>query len=162
MDKWSRGGAGNAENMETNKTLDDVTGEIVDAALKLHTGLGPGLLESVYEAVLARDLERRGLPVERQKAIAFEYDGMEFADGFRIDLMVDARVVVEIKSVEKILPVHLKQVLTYLRLTRQPVGLLINFGAPTLKEGLHRVVNRLDPSASPRLRVNQTKSNLNG
>jgi iron complex transport system substrate-binding protein len=80
---------------------------------------------------------------------------MQFADGLRIDLMVDARVVVEIKSVEKVLPVHLKQVLTYLRLTRQPVGLLINFGASTLKEGLHRVVNRLDPSASPRLRVNQ-------
>jgi iron complex transport system substrate-binding protein len=141
--------------METRKSLDDVTGEIVDAALRLHTGLGPGLLESVYETVLARDLERRGLDVERQKIIAFEYDGMQFADGLRIDLMVDARVVVEIKSVEKVLPVHLKQVLTYLRLTRQPVGLLINFGASTLKEGLHRVVNRLDPSASPRLRVNQ-------
>jgi iron complex transport system substrate-binding protein len=141
--------------METRKSLDDVTGEIVDAALRLHTGLGPGLLESVYETVLARDLERRGLDVERQKIIAFEYDGMQFAVGLPIDLMVDARVVVEIKSVEKVLPVHLKQVLTYLRLTRQPVGLLINFGASTLKEGLHRVVNRLDPSASPRLRVNQ-------
>ena len=158
----SRGGAEDAEGMETRKALDDVTGEIVDAALKLHTGLGPGLLESVYEAVLGRDLERRGLHVERQKTVPFEYDGMQFADGLRIDLMVDTRVVVEIKSIEKILPVHLKQVLTYLRLSKQPVGLLINFGAPTLKEGLHRVVNHLDPSASPRLRVNQSKPNLDG
>jgi iron complex transport system substrate-binding protein len=141
--------------METRKSLDDVTGEIVDAALRLHTGLGPGLLESVYETVLARDLERRGLDVERQKIFAFELACWQFSVGLRIDLLVVARVVVEIKSVEKVLPVHLKQVLTYLRLTRQPVGLLINFGASTLKEGLHRVVNRLDPSASPRLRVNQ-------
>jgi iron complex transport system substrate-binding protein len=148
--------------METRKSLDDVTGEIVDAALRLHTGLGPGLLESVYEAVLARDLERRGFGVERQKTIAFEYDGMQFGDGFRIDLIVDARVVVEIKSVEKLLPVHHKQVLTYLRLIKQPVGLLINFGAPTLKEGLHRIVNGLHPSASPRLRVNQNRPSLDG
>ncbi len=148
--------------MEKSRPLDDVTGEIVAAAFRLHTGLGPGLLESVYEAVLARDLERRGFRIERQKVVAFEYDGMQFADGLRIDLMVDARVVMEIKSVEKVLPVHLKQVLTYLRLAKQPVGLLINFGAPTLKEGLHRVVNNLDPSASPRLRVNQPRPNLDG
>jgi iron complex transport system substrate-binding protein len=162
INKWSRGGAGDAEEMETSKALDDVTGEVVDAAIKLHTGIGPGLLESVYEAVLARDLERRGLPVERQKIVAFEYDGMQFGEGLRIDLMVDARIVVEIKSVEKLLPVHHKQVLTYLRLTQQPVGLLINFGAPTLKEGLHRIVNGLQPSASPRLRVNQNRPSLDG
>lgn len=140
------------------KALDDVTGAIVDAAYKLHTGLGPGLLESVYEAVLARDLERRGLGVERQKSVSFDYDGLHFSEGLRIDLMVESRVVVEIKSVEKLLPVHAKQLLTYLRLLRLPVGLLINFGAPTLKEGLHRIVNGLAPSASPRLRVNRTTS----
>jgi len=141
--------------METIVPLDDITGAIVDSAYRLHTGLGPGLLESVYEMVLARDLERQGLAVERQKIVAFDFDGMHFADGLRIDLMVASRVVVEIKSVEKLAPVHPKQLLTYLRLLNLPVGLLINFGAPTLKEGLHRVVNKLDASASPGLRVNQ-------
>ena len=128
---------------------------IVDAAYALHKGLGPGLLESEYERVLARDLQRRGFQVERQKTIAFEYEGMQFDDGLRVDLLVDDCVVVEIKSVERLLPVHPKQVLTYLRLLKLPVGLLINFGAPTLKQGLQRIVNGLDPSASPRLRVNQ-------
>lgn len=140
---------------ESERPLDDVTGIVVDAALRLHRGLGPGLLESVYELVLARDLARRGLLVERQKLVSFDYDGLHFSDMLRIDLLVDARVIVEIKSVEKAAPVHAKQVLTYLRLLQLPVGLLINFGAPTLKEGLHRIVNNLPPSASPRLRVNQ-------
>ena len=139
------------------KELDDITGAIVDAAMKIHIELGPGLLESVYEAGLARALERRGFHVERQKVIRFEYDGMVFEEGFRTDLIVDARVVVELKSVEKLAPVHSKQLLTYLRLMNLSVGLLINFGAATLKEGLHRVVNNLQPSASPRLRVNQSQ-----
>ena len=139
-------------------SLDHVTGEIVDAALKLHQGLGPGLLESVYETVLARDLQRRGLGVTRQKPVPFEYDGVQFNEGLRVDLLVDDMVIVEIKSVERTLPVHSKQVLTYLRLLHLPVGLLINFGAPTLKEGLTRIVNQLDPSASPRLRVNRESS----
>jgi iron complex transport system substrate-binding protein len=144
--------------MDSARALDDVTGDIVDAAFKLHIALGPGLLESVYETVLCRDLQRRGLLVERQKLISFEYDGMRFDDGLRVDLLVDARVVVEIKSVEKSAAVHGKQVLTYLRLMNLPVGLLINFGAPTLKEGLQRIVNGLPRSASPRLRVNQSGS----
>jgi GxxExxY protein len=138
------------------KELDDITGDIIDSAIKIHMELGPGLLESVYEAVLARALERRGYRVERQKPVRFEYDGMVFEEGFRVDLLVEGRVVVELKSVEKIAPVHSKQVLTYLRLTNLSVGLLINFGAATLKEGLHRIVNNLQPSASPRLRVNQS------
>jgi GxxExxY protein len=138
-------------------TLDDITGEIVDASIRLHQDLGPGLLESVYEAILSKVLTRRGLTVERQKPICFEYDGISFDDGFRVDLLVEGRVVVELKSVEKVAPVHSKQLLTYLRLMNLPVGLLINFGAATLKEGLHRIVNNLDFSASPRLRVNQEK-----
>ncbi len=138
------------------KELDDITGAIVDASMKIHMELGPGLLESVYEVVLARALERRGFCVERQKVICFEYDGIVFDEGFRTDLLVDGRVLVELKSVEKLAPVHSKQLLTYLRLTNLSVGLLINFGAATLKEGLHRIVNNLQPSASPRLRVNQT------
>ncbi len=138
------------------KELDDITGEIVDAALKIHQGLGPGLLELVYESVLSKALEKRGLKVERQKPISFVYDEMSFDDGFRVDLLVADRVVVELKSVEKLALVHSKQLLTYLRLMKLPVGLLINFGASTLKEGLHRIVNDLPLSASPRLRVNQS------
>jgi iron complex transport system substrate-binding protein len=135
--------------------LDDITGAIVDSAYRLHKELGPGLLESVYEAVLARDIERRGYRAAQQVRISFDYDGMRFENALRVDLLVEGLVVVEIKSVEKIAPVHPKQVLTYLRLLKLPVGLLINFGEPTLKQGLHRIVNRLDPSASPRLRVNR-------
>jgi len=139
------------------REIDDITGVIVDAAVNLHKGLGPGLLESVYETILARDVERRSLTVERQKIVAFEYDGMRFEEGLRLDLLVEGCVVVELKSVEKLAPVHPKQLLTYLRLLNLPVGLLINFGAATLKEGLQRIVNNYKPSlsASPRLRVNQ-------
>ena len=138
--------------------LDDITGAIVDSAIKLHIDLGPGLLESVYEIVLARALARRGFQVERQKPIRFEYDDMIFEEGFRTDLLVEGRVVVELKSVEKLAPVHSKQLLTYLRLMNLRVGLLLNFGAPTLKEGLHRIVNNLPSSASSRLRVNRGES----
>jgi len=145
----SRGGA------ETRRPIDDVTGLIVDAAYRLHTGIGPGLLESVYEAVLARDLARQGLQVERQRPVSFDYDGLHFQDAFRVDLFVEGRVAVEIKSVERFSPAHPKQLLTYLRLLELPVGLLINFGAPTFKEGIRRIVNRLPVSATPRLRVNQ-------
>jgi GxxExxY protein len=135
--------------------LDEITGTIVDASLRIHRELGPGLLESVYEAVLARALDRRGLCVERHPAVTFEYDGMSFHEGLRVDLLVERRVVVELKSVETLAPVHHKQVLTYLKLLQLPVGLLINFGAPTLKQGLHRIVNNLSAADSPSLKVNQ-------
>ena len=144
--------------METVKTLDEITGSIVDAAIKLHQGLGPGLLESVYECLLAKELSRRGFRVERQKQISFDFDGLHFDEGFRADLLVEGRVVVELKSVETISPVHKKQLLTYLRLLHLPVGLLINFGSATLREGLHRIVNGLSPGESPQLRVNQSSS----
>lgn len=140
------------------RELDDITGNIIDAAMKIHRELGPGLLESVYEVVLARDVQRRGFRVERQRPVRIEYDGLVFEEGFRADLVVDARVIVELKSVEHLAPVHPKQLLTYLRLMHLEVGLLINFGSATLKEGLHRVVNRLSASASPRLRVNQERT----
>lgn len=137
------------------RDLDDITGEIVDASLRIHRDLGPGLLESVYEAVLARALGKRGFQVERQRAIRVEYQELVFDEGFRVDLLVENRVIVELKSVERLAPVHSKQLLTYLKLTNTSVGLLINFGAATLRERLHRIVNRLPASASPRLRVNQ-------
>lgn len=135
--------------------LDEITGAIVDAAVRIHKALGPGLLESVYEVVLARDLRRRGFVVEQQKPISFDYDGITFANGFVVDLLVENRVVIELKSLERLAPVHGKQLLTYLRLMHLPVGLLINFGGATLREGLHRIVHQLRPAVSPRLRVNQ-------
>ncbi len=128
---------------------------VVDAAFHIHRELGPGLLESVYEAVLARSLEKRDLRVERQKTVGFDFDGMRFEEGLRLDILVNEKLVVELKSVEVLAPVHHKQVLTYLRLLHLPVGLLINFGAATFKEGTKRIVNNHTSFASSRLRVNQ-------
>ncbi|KQN27161.1 GxxExxY protein [Sphingomonas aurantiaca] len=130
------------------KDIDAVSGDVLDVALRLHRDLGPGLLESVYEAVLAGRLLAMGYSVARQRAIDIEFEGLRFEAAFRLDLLVDDRLVVEIKSVERLLPVHAKQLLTYLRLTKQPVGLLINFGGDTLKEGVRRLVNNYRPSAS--------------
>ena len=127
----------------------------VDCGFRIHQQLGPGLLESVYEALMASSLARRGLSVERQKVIPIEFDWMSFAEGFRADLVVDGRLLVEIKSIDRLAPIHGKQLLTYLRLTKQPLGLLMNFGAATFKEGLKRVVNHHTNFASSRLRVNQ-------
>lgn len=135
--------------------VDEITEKIVHSAYKTHTGLGPGLLESVYEIVMVHELTKLGFVVERQKIIPFEYDGIVFDEGLRVDLLINDMVVVELKSIEKLAPVHFKQILTYLRLLNLQVGLLINFGAPLLKEGLHRIVNQYKPSATSRLRVNQ-------
>jgi GxxExxY protein len=134
---------------------EETSSAVVDCAYHLHRDMGPGLLESVYETVLAKMLERLGLRVERQKTIAFDYDGMHFDDGLRVDLLVEGCVVVELKSVETLAPVHAKQVLTYLRLMHLSLGLLINFGASTFKEGIRRIVNNHQDFASSRLRVNQ-------
>jgi len=131
------------------KDIDVVSGDVLDVALRLHRDPGPGLLESVYEAVLAGRLVAMGYTVARQRPIDIEFEGLRFEAAFRIDLLVDDRLVLEIKSVECLLPVHAKQLLTYLRLTKkQPVGLLINFGGATLREGVRRLVNNYRPSAS--------------
>lgn len=123
--------------------LNEISGEIVDAAYKVHTTLGPGLLESVYQRVLAYELAQRGLQVEPQVPIPIEYEGLRIEVGFVADLLVEGRVIVELKSVEKVLPVHKKQVLTYIRLADKRLGLLINFGAARVKDGITRIVNRL-------------------
>ncbi|WP_066583507.1 GxxExxY protein [Sphingomonas pruni] len=127
--------------------IDRISGDVVDLAIRIHRELGPGLLESVYEAVLAGKLLAIGYRVVRQHPVDIEFDGMRFDAAFRIDLLVDDRLIVEVKSVDKLAPVHAKQLLTYLRLTKQPVGLLINFGGETLKEGVRRLVNNYNPSA---------------
>ena len=134
--------------------IDQISGDVVDIALRLHRDLGPGLLESVYEAVMAGKLAAMGYAVARQRPTDIEYEGLRFEAAFRIDLIVDERLLIEIKSLENLSPAHGKQLLTYLHLAKQPVGLLINFGAATLKEGLRRIINDYTPSASPRLRVN--------
>ena len=118
--------------------------EVVDAAVKVHTRLGPGLLESVYEAVLARELERRGLRVERQVPIPIEYEGLKFDEGFRADIIVEGKVILELKSVEQLAKVHYKQLSTYLKLADKRLGLLLNFGADLMKEGIKRIANGME------------------
>lgn len=137
------------------RNVEELSSLVIEAGYELHVNLGPGLLESVYEAILAQMLERKGLKVDRQKPIQIRYQDFEIQEGFRADLIVDDRLLIEIKSLERMSNVHAKQVLTYLRLMNLPLGLLINFGAPTFKEGVKRIVNRHEHFASSRLRVNQ-------
>lgn len=143
------------EGAKTRRDVEEVSAIVVDAALQLHRDLGPGLLESVYEVVLAKMLEQRGLSVERQKPVPIRYQDIALDEGFRLDLLVENQLIVELKSVENLHPVHPKQLLTYLRLMNLSLGLLINFGAPLLKDGLKRVVNNHKNFASSRLRVRQ-------
>ena len=116
---------------------------ILDAAFKIHKSLGPGLLESVYQATLEYELKNRGLGVVQQVGLPVHYEGIKLEIGFRVDLIVDERVIVEIKSVEALAPVHMKQLLTYLRLMNLRLGLLLNFNVELMKNGIQRVVNRL-------------------
>ncbi|MDX2208102.1 MAG: GxxExxY protein [Gemmatimonadales bacterium] len=125
------------------RDINQLSGEIVDCAFRLHVGLGPGLLESVYQRVLTAMLRRRGLEVATELPVSFDYEGMRFENGLRLDMMVDGLIIVELKSVEYLAPVHRKQLITYLRLTNCRLGLLLNFGSPTMKEGIHRIVNNL-------------------
>jgi len=120
-----------------------IAAEIVDAAIAIHRSLGPGLLESVYETVLARELALRGLRVARQVPVPIKYQDLQFEEGFRADLIVDDLVIVELKSLEALHPVHPKQLLTYLKLSDRRLGLLLNFGAGLMREGIVRIVNRL-------------------
>jgi len=123
--------------------LNDVTAQIVDAAYQIHQQLGPGLLETVYEVILAHELRKRGLRVRRQVPVPVEYDGLKFDEGFRLDLLVEEAVIVEIKSVEKNHPVHPKQLRTHLVLTKLQLGLVLNFGLERMKDGITRIVNGL-------------------
>jgi len=116
---------------------------VVDAALLVHQETGPGLLESVYEIILADELERRGLTVKRQVSIPIHFNGRVFDEGFRADLIINEKVILELKSVESVKDVHKKQLLTYLKLSGKKLGLLINFGETLIKNGITRVVNGL-------------------
>lgn len=123
------------------RDIDRISGEVIDISIRLHKALGPGLMESVYERLLAVKLEQAGFRIKTQVPIDVEFEGVRFEAAFRADILVDDQLIVEIKSVGKLSPVHAKQLLTYLRLTKQPVGLLINFGGATLVEGVKRLVN---------------------
>ena len=124
-------------------TENEVAKIIVDAAFTVHTRLGPGLLESVYEAIMEYELTKRGLHVDHQRPMPVIYEEVRMKVGFRPDLIVEGKVIIEVKSVEAIAPVHTKQLLTYLRLADKRLGLLINFGGALIKDGIRRVVNRL-------------------
>ena len=130
-------------------TENEITGDILDAAIKVHRKFGPGMLESVYERLLEAELLKRGYSVERQKVVSFEYEGMTLEDAFRVDLFVDGRIVAELKATEKMNPLFMKQVKTYLIAMNLPLGVLINFGMEKLVDGYVRVVNGFNESSSP-------------
>ena len=124
-------------------TENEIGTVIIDTAVSLHKNLGPGLLESVYEVILMRLLARKGLSVQRQVSIPIEFEGEHFDEGFRVDLFVEGKVIIELKSVEKITDVHKKQLLTYLKLTNTKLGYILNFGTELMKGGIVRIVNDL-------------------
>ena len=143
------------EGTKPQRDAEELSGIVVDCGYKLHMEAGPGLLESVYEIVLAKMLIGQGLEVKRQVPVPIRLMGMTFDEGFRADLLVEDRLLIELKSVESLAPVHFKQVLTYLRLLNLPLGLLINFGSPMFKDGCKRIVNGPQSFVGSRLRVNQ-------
>lgn len=122
--------------------IDALAREAVDAAYRIHRSIGPGLLESAYEAILAEHLRRRGFPVDRQVPIDINFDGVRVNDAFRADLLLENKLLIELKSVERLAPVHHKQVLTYIRLMNLPLGLLISFGAELFRDGARRIINK--------------------
>lgn len=127
--------------MEHQDRIEALATIVIDCGYHLHRSLGPGLLESAYELILAKVIEGRGLQVSRQVSIPITYDGVVIDNAFRADLLIENTLLVELKSSERIAPVHAKQVLTYLRLMDLPLGLLMNFGQPTFKSGLQRIAN---------------------
>jgi GxxExxY protein len=135
--------------------VDEIAAAVVDTAFKLHRDLGPGLLESAYELILSQKLLSIGYDVDRQMPINIRYDGLNIEHAFRIDLLINKQLIVEIKSTEQTLPVHSKQVITYLRLMNLSVGLIVNFGTATFKDGVRRLVNNHQNFASSRLRANK-------
>jgi GxxExxY protein len=125
-------------------TENEIGTVVIESVIAVHRELGPGLLETVYEIVLVRELQERGLKVERQVPVPIEYKGIRFDEGFRADIVVDGKVILELKSVERVMPAHKKQVQTYLRLTGRKLGYLLNFGDALMKSGITRCVNGLE------------------
>ena len=148
-----QGMKGSHANTDKLRDAEEVSAQVVDCGYKLHVEAGPGLLETVYEVVMAKMLQDRGLRVRRQIQVPIRLMGLRFDEGFRADLLVEEKVLVELKSVEALAPVHCKQVLTYLRLLDLPLGLLLNFGARTFRESCRRIVNGPQSFVASRLRV---------
>lgn len=126
------------QRKELSDDLNRISGKVVDAAFRVHSSLGRGLLESVYEACLVHALSQSGLKVERQVSLPIDFEGLQIESGLRLDLLVEDQVIVELKAVEQILPVHKAQILSYLRIATKPLGLLINFHVPLIKDGIFR------------------------
>jgi GxxExxY protein len=143
--------------IHSKTNIEELSSIVVECAYNLHVEAGPGLLETVYEVVLAKMLEDRGLQIKRQTPIPIKLMGLTFNEGFRADLLIENQLLIELKSVENLAPIHSKQVLTYLRLLDLPLGLLINFGASTFKEGCKRIVRNHKDTQSSRLRMNQNR-----
>ena len=127
-------------------TIDHIASQIVDSAFKIHSKLGPGLLESAYEACMEHELCKRGFKVERQKPQPVFYDGIEIEVGYRLDLLVNDAVIVELKAVEQLAPIHQAQLMTYLKLSCKTPGFLINFNVPMIKQGIRRIANQYQES----------------
>ena len=126
--------------------LDQIAKQIVDAAYRVHSKMGPGLLESAYEACMAHELTKRGFKVERQKPQPVLYDDLEIEVGYRLDILVDDKVIIELKAVEQLAPIHQAQLMTYLRLSGKTLGFLINFNVPLIKQGIRRIANNFQES----------------
>jgi len=135
--------------------INEITAKIIDTGLAIHKELGPGLLESVYESIMVYELVERGLYVERQVPIPVLWKGMLIKECFKADLIVEKKVIVELKSVEKTIPVHKKQVLTYLRITGLQIGLLINFGDVLFKSGIERIINNRPSGLTPEIQLDE-------
>jgi len=131
------------ESQNRIQALNQMSGEIIDAAMAVHSALGPGLLESVYETCLCYELNKRGLNAQTQVPLPVHYDKLELDIGYRLDLIVNNSIIIELKAVEKLVPIHQAQLLTYLKLSGKPVGLLINFNTVHLRDGIKRMVHRL-------------------
>jgi GxxExxY protein len=144
-------GIHNRRDAET-QSFNELTERVIGACIEIHRSLGPGLLESAYEECLCHELSVAGIGFERQKPLPVRYKNVKLDCGYRLDLVVEQKVIVELKTVESLLPIHEAQLLTYLKLSGLSLGLLINFNVPVLKSGIKRIVNNFQDSASPRLR----------
>lgn len=143
--------------MQENDRLDQISRRVIGAAIEVHRHLGPGLLESAYESCLVFELNRLGLRVEQQKALPVIYKDVKLDCGYRLDLVVEDEIIIEIKAIEKLLPIHEAQLLSYLRLAKKRVGLLMNFHVSVLKNGLKRIVNEFPDSEWKKRQPPQTK-----
>lgn len=122
--------------------VEELARQVVDAGFRVHYTLGPGLLESAYEMCLCREFQMRGIDFQRQVSMPVVYEGLRLESGYQLDLLVGGEVIVELKAIEELLPVHKAQLLTYLKLTQKKLGLLINFNVPKIKDGIHRIIRR--------------------